>query len=132
MCVSLMSGVSKVTACPPPPIATILQLYHLPPPLPPPSVTLLTCSLDASCCVPAVEVTTVLLKVLYRKIKDVFFVFLCVCLFFKYYLCEMYCKPITVQCYIANCVSWIPWLTLLDLGTNRTYKYTLETELVHM
>ena len=31
-----------------------LQLDHLPPPLPPPSVTLLACSLDASPCVPVV------------------------------------------------------------------------------
>ena len=32
-----------------------------------------------------------------------------------YYLCEKYYKPITVQYYIANCVRWIPRLTLLDL-----------------
>ena len=29
-------------------------------------------------------------------------------------LCEKYCKPI-VQYYIANCISWVPRLTLLDL-----------------
>ena len=33
-----------------------------------------------------------------------------------YYLCEKYYKPITGQDCIANCVSWIPRLTLLDLG----------------
>ena len=32
-----------------------------------------------------------------------------------YYLCEKYYKPITVQYYIVNCVSWVPRLTLLDL-----------------
>ena len=31
------------------------------------------------------------------------------------YLCEEYYQPITVQYYIANCVSWVPRLTLLDL-----------------
>ena len=58
--------------------------------------------------------TTVLFKVLYCKIKNVFFIF-CVCLFFMYYLCEKYYKPITEQYYIADCVSWVPRLTLLDL-----------------
>ena len=33
-----------------------------------------------------------------------------------YYLCEKYYKPFTVQYYIANCVSWISRLTLLDLN----------------
>ena len=33
-----------------------------------------------------------------------------------YYLCEKYFKPIIVKYYIANCVSWVPKLTLLDLG----------------
>ena len=35
-----------------------------------------------------------------------------------YYLCEKYYKPITVQYYIADCVSRVPRLTLLDL-TNK-------------
>ena len=61
--------------------------------------------------------TTVLLKVLYCKIKNVF-----LCLFFMYYLCEKYYKPITVQYYIADCVSWVPRLTLLDLQTSWAYK----------
>ena len=39
-----------------------------------------------------------------------------------YYLCEKYYKPITVQYYIACCVSWVPGLTLLDLQTNWTYE----------
>ena len=37
------------------------------------------------------------------------------CLFFMYYLCEKYYKPITVQYFIADSVSWVPRLTLLDL-----------------
>ena len=47
--------------------------------------------------------TTVLFKVLYYKIKNIFFNFLC--LFFMYYLCEKYYKPITVQYYVASFVS---------------------------
>ena len=34
-----------------------------------------------------------------------------------YYLCEKYYKPIRVQYYIADCVSWVLRLTLLDLQT---------------
>ena len=37
------------------------------------------------------------------------------CLFFIYYLCENYCKPISVHYHITHCVSWVPKLTLLDL-----------------
>ena len=33
--------------------------------------------------------------------------------------------------YIANCVSWVPRLTLLDLGTNWTYKHALRLEFIH-
>ena len=40
------------------------------------------------------------------------FYFFC---FFMHYLEEKYYKPITVQDYTANCVSWEPGLTLLDL-----------------
>ena len=60
--------------------------------------------------------TTILFEVLYCKIKNVFFIFLH--LFFMYCLCEKNYKPITVQYYIADCVSWVPRLTLLDLQTN--------------
>ena len=49
-----------------------------------------------------------------------------------YYLYEKYYRPITAQCYIANCVSCIPRLTLLDLLTNWTYKGTLGMDLVHV
>ena len=47
--------------------------------------------------------TTVLFKVLYYRVKNV--VFFCICLFFMYYLCEKYYKPITVQYYVASFVS---------------------------
>ena len=70
---------------------------------------------------------TVHFKVLYCKIKILF-----LCLFFMYYLCEKYYKPIIVQYYIADCVSWPSRLTFLDLGTNWTYKHTLGRELVCM
>ena len=89
----------------------------------------------ASPCMPVVVLYTVLFKVLYHKIKNIFFIFY-VCLFLRmYYLCEKYYKPITVQYYqyyIVDCVSWVPRLTLLDLQTNWTYKCTLRMELVHM
>ena len=49
-----------------------------------------------------------------------------------YYLSEKYYKHIRVQYYIADCVSWIPRLTLLDLRTNWTYERALRTELVRM
>ena len=52
--------------------------------------------------------------------------------FFMYYLCGKYCKPITVQYYIADCVSWVPRLTLLGLLTNWTYECVLEMELVRI
>lgn len=35
-----------------------------------------------------------------------------------YYLCTKYYKPITVQYYIAKCVSWVSRLTLLGLQKN--------------
>ena len=49
-----------------------------------------------------------------------------------YYLCENYYKPITVQYYIADCISWGPSLTLLDLRTDWTYEHALRTELVRI
>ena len=52
---------------------------------------------------------SVLFKISYCKIKNIYF------LFFTYCLCEKYLKPITVQYYIADCVTWVPPLTLLDL-----------------
>ena len=52
----------------------------------------------------------------YCTVRLKMFYFLC--LFFMYYLCENDYKPVTAQYYIANCVSWVPRLTLLDL-TNK-------------
>ena len=42
-----------------------------------------------------------------------------------YCLCGKYYKPFTVQYHIANYVSWVPRLTLLDLQTNCTYEHAL-------
>lgn len=53
--------------------------------------------------------TAILLKVLYHKMKNVFFIFV---LFV--YVCQKYCKPITIQYYRVDSVSWIPRLILLD------------------
>lgn len=53
-------------------------------------------------------------------------------LFVMDYVCEKYFKPITIQYYIAYCVNWAPRLTLLDLGTNWTYKHALGIELICM
>ena len=109
------SGVSEIAACPPSPTADdpsalpsptsspsssqeLFLPFHL---MPAPVCQLLYC-------------TTVLFQVLCCKIKNVSFIF-CVCLFFMYYLCEKYYKPITVQYYIADCVSWVLRLTLLNL-----------------
>ena len=48
------------------------------------------------------------------------------------YVCEKCYKPTTVQYYIADCVSWVPRLTLLDLQTNWTYEHALVMEFIHM
>ena len=45
-----------------------------------------------------------------------------------YHLCEKYYKPLRVQYYTANCVSWVPRLTLLDLQTIWTYECALRNE----
>ena len=63
--------------------------------------------------------TTVFFKVLYcvgLEMFPFFFVH-----FDMYYLYEKYYTPITIQYYIASCVSWVPLLTFLDLSTNWTY-----------
>ena len=56
--------------------------------------------------------------------------FLCL-LLFAYYLCEESYKSITVQYYIANCVSWVPRITFLDLQMYWTYDRALRMELIH-
>ena len=50
---------------------------------------------------------------------------LLLCFLFMCYLHETDYKPITVQYYIADSVSWVPKLTLLDLWTNWTYGRSL-------
>ena len=45
---------------------------------------------------------------------------------------ELSGKPITIQSYIANCVSWVLRLTLLDLEMNWTYECALGRKLDHM
>ena len=47
-----------------------------------------------------------------------------------YYLREKYDKPITAQYYVADCVSWVPRRTLLDLRTNWTFEQALGMGLV--
>ena len=47
-----------------------------------------------------------------------------------YYFCEEYYKPITVQCYMAYCVSWIHRVTL-DLQTNWIYECAFHVELAY-
>ena len=54
--------------------------------------------------------TSVPFKISHYKIKYIYF-----CLLFMYYLCDNNYKPITVQYYMADCVTWVPPLTLLDL-----------------
>ena len=49
---------------------------------------------------------------------------------FMYYLREKYDKPITAQYYVADCVSWVPRRTLLDLRTNWTFEQALGMGLV--
>ena len=105
-----MSGVSEIAACPqsptadnpsglPSPTSSLLQ-----------SVTLLACSLYASPCMSAVVPYYCTFQALYCKIKNVFFIFLIFNILFFWKVL----KPITVQYYIANCVSLVPRLTLLD------------------
>ena len=105
-------------------LPTILQLYYLPPLLPPPVS-------NSSCLFNRCQTmfcTTVLIKVLTVKLK----VFPLIFLFLMYYMCEKHDKPITVHYYITNCVSWVPRLTLLDLQTNWIYESALRMELVRM
>ena len=65
----------------------------------------------------------------YCTIRLMFYI---LCLLFMSYLLGKYDKPITVQYSIADCVSWVPRLTLLYLRTNWTYEHALRTDLIHM
>ena len=72
--------------------------------------------LYASCC------TVLLYFSRYCTVRLKMFIF-CVCFLWTYYLCEKYYKPITVWYNIADCISWVPRLTLLDL-TNKLDLWT--------
>ena len=113
----------------------ILQLHHLPPPPPPPvgnsSCLFSQCQpLYASCC------TVLLCFSRYQTVRLKMFLFLC--LFSMCYLHEKCCKPTAVQydtadgqySMTADCVSWVPRLTLLNFWRNWTYKRALGMELV--
>ena len=88
-------------------LLTIFQLYHLPLPFPPPvsnsSCLFTQCQpQDSSCC-------TALLH----------FSVYCTARFkmFSLFLCLLLC----IFCVKTDCVSWVPRLILLDLGTNWSY-----------
>ena len=105
-------------------LLTVLQLYHLSPPLPPPvsnSSGLFTwCqALYANHC------TIVHFFSRYCKIENDFLIFL-------YYLCERNYKLIMIQHYIANCVSWLTRLTLLDLWTDCAYEQAVRMKPICM
>lgn len=115
-CISSTPGMSEIAADPPFPLLTVLQPYSLLPFPPLQAVTFLSCSLDASNpYIPAVVWRYCIFQGVYYKIKTVFFIFV---LFVMYHLCEKYYKPITVQHYIADRVTGVPRLTLLDFRTN--------------
>ena len=97
-------------------LLTIPQLCHLPPALPPPVRNSFCVHSMPASVAQLLYYSTVLFEILSWKILNIFFTF-CACLFFMYYLCEKYCKPITVWYFEANCVSWVTRLTLLDLRT---------------
>ena len=107
------SGMSETASCPASPVAD--NVSALPSPTSSPSSSRWLCSLDASPCMPAVilyfsRCYSIKLKMFYFSV----FVFM-------YYLYENYYTPITIQYYIASCVSRVPLLTLLDLWTSWTY-----------
>ena len=109
-------------------LLTILQLYLLPPP-PPPPISKFSCySLNASACMPAACCTVLLYFSRYfpviLKMLSFFVLFI--------FLGIIVCKPITVKYYIADCVSWVPRLSLLNSWTHWTYECALEMEFIHM
>ena len=75
-------------------------------------VVLLACSPDASPCVPTAVLDYLLYFSRYCVVRLRMFIF-GVCL--SCIICEKYYRPITGQYYIADRVSWVPGLTLLDL-----------------
>ena len=82
-----------------------------------------TCQpLYASCC------TVLLYFSRYCTVRLKMFVF-CVSFSYMYYLCEKYYTPVTVQYYLADGVSWVPRLTLLELRTHWTQECALRRKL---
>ena len=68
-------------------------------------------------CVPLCKLLFVVLsfsRYCSRRLK-MFSLLFCVRFSFMYYLCEKYYKPIIVLYSTADCDSWVPKLTLLDL-----------------
>ena len=103
----------------------ILQLCHLPPPLPPPvgnSSCLFTWYqfLYASCCIYYCTFQGTALG----DWKGF------LCFFLMYHLCEEYYDLLQYGTIQPNCVSWVPRLTLLDSWPNWTYKHALRMELI--
>ena len=124
-----MPGVSEIAACPPSSIADDASTLLSPTSSPCSSQHLfyplhsMPQSLHAGSC------TVLLYFSKYCKIK-MFFSF---CVFvFMYYVCEKYYKRLAVQYCVGSFVSWVPRLTLWDLGTNWTYECTLGMGLVYM
>ena len=73
----------------------------------------------ASCC------AALLYFLRYCTVRLQMFLFLLV---FYVYLCEKFSKPITVQYHTVDCVSWVPSLTLLDLGRHSRDRTHLHEE----
>ena len=95
----------------------ILQLYHLPPLLPPP-VSNSSCAFTQ--CQPLYADCSDVLLSFSRHCTVRLKMFYFLSLFFVYYFCDRYYKPIILQYYIANCVSWVPRLTWLNLQVGLT------------
>ena len=98
-------------------LLTILQLYHLPPLLPPP-VSNSSCAFTQ--CQPLYADCSDVLLYFSRHCTIRLKMFYFLSLFFVYYFCDRYYKPIILQYYIANCVSWVPRLTWLNLQVGLT------------
>ena len=102
-------------------LLTIVQLYHLPPPLPPPASNS-SCLFTVPASVGLVYYTVLLYFSRYCTVR--FKMFFCFYLFvwkvsWTYYSTLLY----------SNCVSWVHRLTL-SLQTNWTREHTLGTELI--
>ena len=97
---------NEVAACPRSPIAENPSALLSPPVSPSPLSNLLPVH-----SMPTPECQ------LYCNIKNAYFLFVSALFFciFVFFLCEKYHKPITVQHCIADWVSWVSRLTLLDL-----------------